>query len=296
MPVSCFCIKTLSISALAITLPTLVFIFPTAAYAEAKRADEARKFPDAMTAGVPSDVALSIYTGPMTISEPGTVIDGKIIDGSLRITASQVVIKNSVITFNDFWGINAEGAQDPIIENNRIEGPGKTVTSNSAILGSGRFIGNDISKVENGITLTDGASTVSGNYIHDLDSAAADPHYDGISVQGRQKGVRIDGNTIVGRNTSDIFINTDFGSVDDVVVSDNLLIGDAGYAIYIYGGDNGYTTTNIVISGNHIEHGGYGFYAIHRADPVFRGNRQYARSRAPAPGSVVPSVEAAARP
>ena len=40
--------------------------------------------PDATTAGVPAGTTLTAYTGPMTITTPGTVIEGKIINGTLR--------------------------------------------------------------------------------------------------------------------------------------------------------------------------------------------------------------------
>ena len=48
----------------------------------------------------------------MTISKAGTVIENQIINGSLRITAADVVIKNCVIKYNGTWGIDAEGAKN----------------------------------------------------------------------------------------------------------------------------------------------------------------------------------------
>ena len=54
-------------------------------------------FPDANCTGVPSGVSLSTYSGPCTITANGTVIDGKTVNCSLEITATNVVIKNSKI-------------------------------------------------------------------------------------------------------------------------------------------------------------------------------------------------------
>ena len=48
-----------------------------------------------------------------------------------------------------------------------------SMDTNSAILGSGTFIGNDISNSENGIVLQGGASVVRDNYIHDLKTISA---------------------------------------------------------------------------------------------------------------------------
>jgi len=130
-------------------------------------------FPNSTNSGVPAGTALTAYTGPMTISTDGAVIEGKIIDGSLRITGANVVLKNCVITYNDYWGVDAEGAKNVTIQNCTITGPGAKGTSTGVILGSGNFLGNNISGGEHGIVLTDGASVVKGNYLHDGGSARA---------------------------------------------------------------------------------------------------------------------------
>src|SRR5262245_60641243 len=126
--------------------------------------------------------------------------------------------------------------------------------TNAAILGSGTFIGNNISNSENGIVLDDGASVVRDNYIHDLNDNFGDPHIDGISVQAGQNHVLIEHNTIIGWDTSDIFIKNDFGPINDIVVRDNLLLGDPAHGdstpasdVYVYGPN----TTNVSIINNY---------------------------------------------
>jgi uncharacterized membrane protein YgcG len=54
-------------------------------------------FPDGNCTGVPAGVSLSNYTGPCTITANNTVIDGKTVNCSLEIQASNVQIKNSRI-------------------------------------------------------------------------------------------------------------------------------------------------------------------------------------------------------
>jgi hypothetical protein len=54
-------------------------------------------FPGASNTGIPAGTALSTYTGPMTVTANGTVIDAKTISGDLQIKASGVIIKNSKI-------------------------------------------------------------------------------------------------------------------------------------------------------------------------------------------------------
>ena len=115
------------------------------------------------------------FTGTLHITTDGAVISGLDIRGGIIIDADNVVIKNCKITFGGYWGVDAEGAKNVTIQDCDIIGPGYSFTSNSAILGSGNFLRNDISKVENGITLQGGASVVKGNYIHDLQAPGVIP-------------------------------------------------------------------------------------------------------------------------
>ena len=235
-------------------------------------------FPDATTTGVPAGTSLTNYTGPMAITADGTVIENKIINGSLRVTGDNVVIKNCQITYDSPWGINAEGANNITIQDCDFVGPGLTGDSNAAILGSGTFLRNDISESENGIVLQDGASTVKGNFIHDLQDGAANPHYDGISVQGGQNGVLIEDNTVIARQTSDVFIKNDFGPINNVRVNHNLLLGDhdaPSYPVYVYGNMPKGAVTNISVTNNVVEVGAYGgYFAVDQASPTISGNVQ----------------------
>ena len=68
-------------------------------------------FPTADNTGVPSGTTLTAYTGPMTITTDGTVIENKIINGGLDITGANVTIRNCIITYNDFFGDRRQGRQ-----------------------------------------------------------------------------------------------------------------------------------------------------------------------------------------
>jgi hypothetical protein len=54
-------------------------------------------FPSASNTGVPAGTSLSTYTGPCTITAPGTVIDAKTVNCALTIRAKDVSITRSVI-------------------------------------------------------------------------------------------------------------------------------------------------------------------------------------------------------
>ena len=259
-------------------------------------------FPDATNTGVPDGTNLTVYDGPMTITTPGTVIEGKIINGPIVVEAANVTIKDCSIHYDSTWGIDAENAQNITVQNCTIVGGGTASDGNSAILGAGHFIGNDISAVENGITLTGGSSTVTGNYIHDLSDGGTDPHYDGISVQGNQDGVLIENNTIVSRDTSDIFIKNDFGPINDVTVTHNLLIGDPGYDVYVDGRGGHGAVTNVSITDNYVQKGFYGDFSVDQSNPSISGNVVFAQGAAPtqtissAPTTSAPATSDPERP
>ena len=238
-------------------------------------------FPTESTTGVPAGTKLTAYTGPMTITQDGTVIDGKIISGTLIIEAANVVIQNCGVSNVGFWGIDASAATNTTVKNCTIVGPGYEHNADSAIVGSGTFSGNNISAFENGIRLQDGSSLVTGNYIHDLAAAGADPHYDGIAVQGGQNGVLIENNTVIGRDTSDVFIKNDFGPINNVTVNHNYLIGDPVYAIYVDGRASGGPVTNVTISNNLVQKGGYGYYSVDNSNPVITGNIEFLPGQTP---------------
>lgn len=242
--------------------------------------------PTADTAGVPAGVTLTNYNGPMTITTPGAVIKNVIINETLSVKAANVTIQSCIIQNFGWWGIEGEGAANLRIENCDIIGPGARAASNSAILGSGTFVGNDIRGVAIGIQTTDGASTIRDNYIHDLASAGADPHYDGVTVLGRQKHVVVEHNTISvpsDHGTAAVFIKNDFGPIDDVVVRNNLMYGGPSYTMYVSAVTPNGAITNVVIENNYIERGAYGYIAVENSKPTIRNNIEWDSRTDPIP-------------
>jgi hypothetical protein len=253
--------------------------------------------PDATTTGPQAGVTLTAYTGPMTITTPGAVIENVIINGQLTVDAANVTIRNCIIQSDGWWGIEGDQAPNLTVENSKIIGGNLT---NSGILGSGTFVGNDISNVSIGIQLTNGASTVSSNYIHDLFYGAADPHYDGVTALGGQNHVVIQNNTISApdnNGTADVFIDNDFGSVNDVTVKNNLLLGGAAYTVHVdqKTGQSG-TITNVVIENNYLERGYYGYIADN-SNAAILNNVQWDNNSDPTPyPTLAPAVSPAAAP
>ncbi|MEZ0447907.1 DUF4082 domain-containing protein [Cellulomonas sp. ICMP 17802] len=214
-------------------------------------------FPSASTTGVPAGVALTPYTGPSRITQPGTVIDGKLITTTLVIApgADNVTIRNSKIKAEGFWLIlNDGGAKNLQIVDSEFDGMGNT--ANDSAVGGHNFTMTrvNIHGTVDGLKVGDNV-TVQDTYIHDL-VVTADSHNDGIQSLGSDDTKILHNTIIVGEGaTSAIILST--GSADSmrrVTISGNL-VGGGSYAIYggyQRGTDDLAKVSDISISGNYF--------------------------------------------
>jgi hypothetical protein len=237
--------------------------------------------PDATTAGVQAGVTLTAYRGPMTITTPGAVIENVIIDGTITVAADNVTFKNCVIRNFDNWGILSDNADNTRVEYCDIDGSGSTRTSGLGIGGgtNSAIIGCDISGMVIGIQLA-GRAVVRDNYIHDLADTSSNPdarHFDGITVFGGQNGSVIEHNTISmptgSGGTAAVFIKTEFGSIDNIQVRNNLMTGDPSYTVYVESTTR--PITNVTVENNYVEKGIYGYFYVTNSTPILRNNVQW---------------------
>ena len=235
-------------------------------------------FPDATTTGVPAGTVLTTYTGPTTITTDGTVIENKIINSQIDIKAANVTLKNCIIQYDGYFAVDVMGA-NATIQNCKIIGPGGSGDSPAALMieeTGATLVGNDISGAEHAIVLASDSAVVKDNYIHDGGSNKADPHIGGISLKGGENNVLIEGNTVIGRDTTNIFLQNNFGPISNVTINHNYLAGDPGYNIYVEGRLSGGPVTGISITNNVIVKGHYGDFSIVDASPTISGNVVYA--------------------
>ncbi len=174
--------------------------------------------PSASTTGVPAGTVLTNYTGPLTITLDGTVIDSKHVYGDLRVQAKNVVIRNSylhggaTIPKSNTGVIDANSANvyNLLIENNTIYPDHPSYYRDGIVGHEFTAVGNHITRSNDGIGIFNrpgGALAanvkVEENYIHDLTHWNSDPahsdgtHNDGIQIQGGQN-ILIRGNNVVG--------------------------------------------------------------------------------------------------
>ncbi len=245
--------------------------------------------PDATTTGVPAGTPLTAYKGPMTITTPGVVIENVIIDGTLTIAADNVTIRNCIIRNFDNWGILSNNADNTRVEYCDIDGSGSTRTSGLGIGGgtNSAIIGCDISGMVIGIQLF-GRAEVKDNFIHDLADTSSNPddrHFDGITVFGGQNGSVIEHNTISmptgSGGTAAVFIKTEFGSIDNVQVRNNLMTGDPSYTVYVESTTR--PITNVTVENNYVERGIYGYFNVVNSTPIIRNNVQWDNQKNPIP-------------
>lgn len=232
-------------------------------------------WPDVTNTGPPKDLVLK-PSGELVVTEPGTVISGVDVRGSVYIKAPNVTLMNCRVMSSGFAVVDiAPHVSGAVVQNCLIDGTGAAFdgTGNQGIQGQGTFRNNNIFNVENGITLLGHNSVIVGNYIHDL-RAGGTPHYDGIQIDGGIENVEIRHNTIINvhGSASAVMIDNYFGPISNITVEDNLFAGGS-FTIY---SDASFTTHPIVgvsINNNRIAPGRYGATYFKNNLPIYRGNR-----------------------
>jgi hypothetical protein len=204
-------------------------------------------FPDATNTGwQPTGVKLTTAGVNLTsdaefqINTPGTVIDGKDIQGCVSIKANDVTIKRSRVRCDSYFPIRIyEGIRNAVIEDTEIDGMNSGAT-NAAVgfdfytlrrvnihnIGEGPHMGTDV--------------LVEDSYVHDLASCDI-CHNDAIQSSGAQNVV-LRHNTFIndadGKNAV-VRIATEQGDSHNFLVENNLLAG-GNYAVQVRSQGNGF--------------------------------------------------------
>ncbi|MBO2454973.1 hypothetical protein J4573_48355 [Actinomadura barringtoniae] len=192
-------------------------------------------WPTLATTGVPRGRKLK-PSGPITVSKPGTVIDGLLVSTEINVVASNVTIRNTHLVGAGQWGIiQRKGASGLRVENSEINGDGRTKVQ-YGIVNQGGMITvrkTQVHTVSNGINTDHGL--IEDNVIRQLKEFPKD-HVTGVqSNSGPAPGLSlvVRHNVILNpvSQTSAISIYQDFGRAHDVTIEGNYLAG-GGYALY----------------------------------------------------------------
>ncbi|WP_168626099.1 right-handed parallel beta-helix repeat-containing protein [Cryobacterium sp. BB307] len=131
------------------------------------------------------------YTGPMTITQSGTVIRDKVIPAGLRVEADNVTIQGNLITgpTDPDWdqaALHVEGRNVEIIDN-EIRGESATdwrmtPVNGVKLVGDGvDFSRNNVHQIAgDGVSLYGAGANVVGNWVHDFVLRDGGVHYDGL--------------------------------------------------------------------------------------------------------------------
>lgn len=182
--------------------------------------------PDATNTGVPPGTELSTIDGNLTITEAGTVVDGKHIKGCVEVRAANVIIRRSKITCTGFAAI-LQSSDDGglLVEDAEID----CGNHNSSGISSSGFTARrlNVHSCENGFDISHDV-TVSDSYIHDLYEGATG-HADGAQLS-QGGNVTIVHNTIYNPGGTSAIITPRSGTTD-IFIGGNLMGGGA-YTLY----------------------------------------------------------------
>jgi hypothetical protein len=224
-------------------------------------------YPDAGCTGVPAGTTLT-PSGTVTVSQAGTVIDGREITGAIVINAPNVTIRNTRIHSNAFRAIENNSTGLLVEDSEIVNRPAAGQNNCHNGIGWGNFTMRrvEISGCENGVDVGDGNLVVEDSYIHDLDTEGPSyvwgnsPHTDGF--QGTGSNVIIRHNTIdptadnSGADAGIIMGTNDPNS--NFRIEDNWIDGrGASYAIYA----PRQQTPGVIINRNKLHRGTYGYTA-----------------------------------
>ena len=214
------------------------------------------QFPTPETAGWRhTGVTLTTYSGPCTITEDGTIIDGKDIKCGLRIEANNVTIKRSRIqpSSEAIWGIFVPNGKNLLVQDVEITSKSNTVLTSWGIQ---NFDGTDmtvertyIHHTYRGVQPSNGTKILN-SYIGDNicierpgdHNFACDVHSNAIASFGGTSNVTIRGNSIECTNkvsgnvwctaALSIFPQAQWGPNTNWTIENNLLNTTSYYCAY----------------------------------------------------------------
>lgn len=203
-------------------------------------------YPTPATTGPPAGTVLTPYTGPSTISTAGTVIDGKAM-GCVRVTAKNVIIRNSTITGPCFYGVEVTSGGSLTIQRSRIDCVNYTGTG--LVWGNFQAYGIHFRRCENALSTTSNV-LLQDSYISEIVEKNGG-HGDGLQAESGS-------NLTIRHNTFDIR-NPITSSIEWVNwVDDN-------------------TINHTLVEDNFFAAGAFTVYCqAHGTDAIFRNNRFYA--------------------
>jgi len=192
---------------------------------------------------VPVGTVLTPYNGDLTITTPGTVIDGLNIAGLVIVKAANVTIKNSIIHGRSSYTSNVALVNNTspglVVEDSEIYASTPSLWVKGAVVSNASFLRDNIHDVTDAVHIVGDNVSVTDSWLHANLHYAVDPnngngptHDDSIQIQ-TGNNLTFTHNRLEGAHNAAIQITRDAGPVTNVLVTGNYL-------------DNGSCTVNII--------------------------------------------------
>jgi len=226
-------------------------------------------FPNATNTGPVVGTTFTPVSGDVNSNAPGQIIENLNVTGQIIIRHANVIVRNCIINCTEFYGISTVGANltGCIIFRTRIIGVGNTAGIGLDGCPGVEIDRCDLSNLQNGIFISSNNMNIHDNWIHDLGSGAADPHFDGIQGSGGFTACTINHNTIESFDTSCIIAQNEGAAFSGLVITNNkLILSDGAACVLCQDLDSGVgTVDNITVTGNRMQKGvnpgsSYGFF------------------------------------
>ena len=219
-------------------------------------------FPNASNTGIAgvglTEQDLTDYTGTLTITTNGTVIEQKHIDGEILIQANNVTIRKCLITGGNWYQIRAYfGYTGTLIEDCTLRGVDDFGDTNKGIHGSNYTMRRcNSSNYVDDVSL--GANCLLEDcYLHDPASFVG-AHIDTLELYSGDNAI-IRHNTFLMKwqeATGAVNVTTDFGNIHNLTIENNFMSG-GGYTLYLYERNN--YTISATVKDNIVEKDSYAY-------------------------------------
>jgi hypothetical protein len=205
--------------------------------------------PDETNTGVSEAVALTQVDGDVMVDGDGTVIEGQDIHGFLRIAASNVTVRDSIVRGRATDATTAiiridDGVEGVVIEDSIVDAAEPSVGVDGIWASNAVIRRVEVTGGVDAMKLGDD-TRVECSYLHDLVSFESDPnqgggptHNDAIQILAGAS-IEIVGNTLLAAmdQNAAIQITQDFGAVTDVHIEHNW--GDGGGCTFNFSHNGG---------------------------------------------------------
>jgi hypothetical protein len=222
-------------------------------------------YPDATNSGVPAGTPLTARSGDYIITTPGTVISGWALTGHIEINANNVTVQNSDITVNGsqagcssacgghgIW--TAPGVIGTVIQDVTCHGGAPSGNNVTQYCIASNNSSTSVNRVHayNCTECFTGYGSWQNSFIDQRGATIPGEHYECEYYGGGSPILVFNHNTCLQpqNQTATVFASVDFGNVNTLMITNNLLAG-GGYCLYGGGsGSGGRVLGPVIVTNN----------------------------------------------